>query len=41
MLSHAPTCGSHAPTWATKMSPNLIYFKAHMRGFDGGGGGIN
>ena len=40
VLSYAPTCGSHAPawdfhapTWATKISPNLIHFKAHQRGF--------
>ena len=36
VLSHAPTCGSHEPAWATNMSPNLVYFKAHPRGFDGG-----
>ena len=34
--SHAPTWDLHSPTWATKMSPNLIHFKAHPRGFDGG-----
>ena len=27
---------SHSPAWATNMSPNLVYFKAHPRGFDGG-----
>ena len=27
---------SHAPAWATKMSPNLIYLKAHPRVFHGG-----
>ena len=43
VLSHAPACGSHvlawdfhAPTWATNMSPNLVYFNAHPRRFDGG-----
>ena len=41
MLSHAPAWDFHAPTWATNMSPNLVYFKAHSRGFDGGGGVIN
>ena len=41
--SHAPECGSHAPVWdflapvwETNMSPNLVYFKAHSRGFDVG-----
>ena len=27
---------SHALAWVTNMSPNLVYFKAHPRGFDGG-----
>ena len=27
---------SHTPAWATNMSPNFVYFKAHPRGFDGG-----
>ena len=43
VLSHTPACGSHAPVWdlhalawATKMSPNLIHFKAYPRGFHGG-----
>ena len=43
VLSHAPACGIHAPAWdlhtpawATKMSPNLIHFKAYPRGFHGG-----
>ena len=26
----------HAPTWATIMSPTLVYFKAHSRGFERG-----
>ena len=38
--SHAPTWDLHAPTWVTKMSPDLMHFKAHLRGFDGGGGGV-
>ena len=33
---HAPTWDFHAPAWATNMSPYLVYFKAHPRGFDGG-----
>ena len=36
VLSHAPAWDFHAPAWATNMSPNLVYFKAHPRGFDGG-----
>ena len=27
---------SHAPASVTNMSPNLVYFKAHPRRFDGG-----
>ena len=40
---YVPTCLrssflvlSHAPAWATNMSPNLVYFKAHPRGFEVG-----
>ena len=36
VLSHAPAWDLHAPAWATKISPNLIHFKAHPRGFHGG-----
>ena len=36
VLYHAPVCESHAPAWVTKMSPNLIHFKAHPRGFHRG-----
>ena len=36
VLSHAPAWDFHAPMWATNMSPNLVYFKAHPRGFGGG-----
>ena len=38
MLSHAPTWDLHALAWAVKISPNLIHFKAHPRGFHLGGG---
>ena len=27
---------SHAPAWVTNMSPILVYFKAHPRGFEWG-----
>ena len=36
VLSHAPAWDFHALVWATNMSPNLVYFNAHLRGFDGG-----
>ena len=36
VLSHAPVWNFHAPMWATNMSHNLVYFKAHPRGFGGG-----
>ena len=26
----------HEPAWVAKVSPNLINFKAHLRGFHGG-----
>ena len=36
VFSHVGAWDFHAPAWATIMSPNLVYFKAHPRGFDGG-----
>ena len=36
MLSHKPAWDFHAPAWATNMSPILVYFKAHSRGFEWG-----
>ena len=41
MLSHAPAWDFHTPTWATSMSPNLIYFKVHLRGLEGAINGIS
>ena len=36
MLSHATAWDFHTPAWATNMSPILVYFKAHPRGFERG-----
>ena len=36
MLCHALAWDLHTPTWVTKVSPNLIHFKAHPRGFQEG-----
>ena len=33
---HAPAWDFHAAAWATNMSPILVYFKAHPRGFEWG-----
>ena len=32
---HEPTWDLHALAWGAKVSPNLINFKAHLRGFHG------
>ena len=33
VLSHTSAWDLHAPAWVTKMSPNLIHLKTHLRGF--------